>query len=281
MISTTNPNVNMSIANSLGRDAANQSFMGNVIRVSPNCYIYVCTQCNAEFREPHSFMYHCENHFQTSQTQLEKSFTPSNRLPNYMRINPYSFDSLASTQPSTLNSSSQTNHVNDYFESSMHQYQMPSACGPFNVDPSMYQMNIAEYSTPSHANLSQMVVVQPSAGENAMFPEPNQQFEEIYEIYDLGYDEAAEVITPDVNNVEPVPIHKAKKPKTQKIPKPKIPAGKRAMFHCSRCPKKYKTIGHYANHIFADHKIPQSEAFKEVTAAKIQKKARIETKISS
>lgn len=84
------------------------SIMGQVIRVRPNIYIFVCELCRSEHRNIDSFLSHSEAHFQTTSTQNATQTNPPTAQMNS--------DWMPSEQPHTgprLNGSQSVNETID------------------------------------------------------------------------------------------------------------------------------------------------------------------------
>lgn len=191
---------------------------GKIIRIQPHVYIFVCNHCDAEFRGgAHSFMQHCEAHY--ANTPIQQLYQ-SNRMPVEFGVNGILSESSRMSTGLTLNTSSRL----PQFPLSPPQ----SSHGPFEVPSPMYQMD----STAQ--NLSETVHIQrPTTGVSN---------EEVYEIYDLGYDET-------LNNETTPPAVVGSTQKGEK----KIRSARK--YNCDVCSKEYSRRGVLRRHITTVHGI--------------------------
>lgn len=250
---------------------------GKVIRLQAHVYVFVCSHCDAEFRSPNSFLQHCEMHYLSTQmtmpyfppnyplnSQPEQILPPSNRvssgfdtamipsLPSLPLFNSYNnsspyleqsrrcpqFNSMAYSNQSSIAPRQANSSGSSWFE----------CCSPIGGAQAQSPQYALENSVIDHQRQMQPMEEQPDLvgmGDMAVAEVPD---DDIYEIYDLGFD-----VTSAVTN--------SAKPKRKKRPKSKM-----GPYICKFCLKPYTRLASLTRHYNSVHEQTSNESRPKSTA---------------
>lgn len=248
---------------------------GKVIRLQAHVYVFVCSHCDAEFRSPNSFLQHCELHYcMSTPTQMpyflpnypsscsfpEQIPSPSNRIPS-------GFGSATMPSMTPFNG---YNNSSAYFQprrwpqsNTMAYSNQPSSIAPRQANSSSWSdccSPIGGVQAQSSRSAMQNSVVnqeqqqtppteeQPELFGMGTVPTTEVPDDDIYEIYDLGYDLPCAV-------ADPSEAKRKKRPKSKTGP-----------YICEFCSKPYDRLASLNRHCHSKHKQAPKEARPKSTA---------------
>lgn len=207
---------------------------GKIIRVQPHAYVFLCNNCDAEFASAHALLEHCELHYKMPAPTIPP---PPHRSPLDVAANdqrpqmPISPNYLLCRQPPP-----------------QYPYPYPRYAYPMNYEMekcSTVVDNQSPATVISADKLVKTVCVRASASNNTTAPiEISDSGDEIYEIYDLGYEKSSENQEKQTTTAEHDQcIHK----KSQR------------MFKCEKCPRRFVKYDSYYRHLLKEHGIDKQK----------------------
>lgn len=240
---------------------------GKVIRLQAHVYVFVCSHCDAEFRSPNGFMQHCEMHYVSNPTMMP--YYPSSSFPEPIspasnRVSTGFGSATMPSLPSLPPFNSNYNRSSPYLQprrwpqyNSMAYSNQPSSIAPRQPNNSSWSdcsspiggiQNAVQIGVVDHQQQIQpMEQQQEFNGMSADVTEVPDH--DIYEIYDLGYDESSAVAV-------------SGEPKKKKRSKSKTGV----QYKCEFCSKPYSRRTSLMNHYESTHKQTSNESRPNATA---------------
>lgn len=254
---------------------------GKVIRLQANLYVFVCNHCDAEFRSPNSFLQHCEMHYLSTPAMMPyfPSNHPSSSFPDQISPSSYRVPNSFGNQNVPMPSLPSLPSFNSYTSSSPHfqarrwlqlnsmAYSNQSSIAPRQTNSSSWSDCCSPISGTAQAQSSQNVMqtggvdyyqqqMQSTQKQSELVGMStnvaNVRDDDIYEIYDLGYDESFAVAS-SADSGEPKKIKRSK----SKMSGPYI---------CKICSKSYNRRGSLTRHYRGTHKQTPNESRPNSTA---------------
>lgn len=251
---------------------------GKVIRLQAHVYVFVCSHCDAEFRSPNSFLQHCELHYLS--TPMMMPYYPPNYPSNSFseQISPQSNHVSTGFGSATMPSLPSLPPFNSYNNNSSSSYCRQSRHLP-QYNPMAYNNNqplIAPRQTigsswsdccspigDAQARSSQSTIqsnvidhqhqIQPTAEQSDFAGIGTDVTEvpddEIYEIYDLGFDPSSAVT-------------ESGEPKKKKRSKSKM-----GPYICEFCSKSYNRLASLKRHYQSIHNHTSTQSKPKSTAS--------------
>lgn len=265
--------------NGLGQVPArfSQKFItGKVIRLQAHVYVFVCSHCDAEFRSPNSFLQHCELHYSMSIPTQMPYFPPNypssssfpEQIPSPFNRIPTGVGSATMPSMTPFNS---YNNSSAYFQSRRwpqfntmaYNNNQPSSIAPRQANSSSW-LDCCSPIGGAQAQSSRSAMQNSVVNQEQQMPPTEEQSDlfgmgtvhatdvpddDIYEIYDLGYDVSSAVADPS-------------EPKRKKRSKSKA-----GPYICEFCSKPYDRLASLTRHYHSKHKqTPPKEARPASTA---------------